>query len=169
MARALPDRQRDPPFLQPRAEVLGPVDGIKHRNPARAGGGALLPAFLADKDQIRQSRAQIASQGVFQKHIRLGDRAAVGLPGDLVPQRLDLGQTGQDQVTHAGQQRGNISHLWRLLRSVPSLIRSRPGLSKHSPPASRAECCRRCRGRTGQAPAKDKLAVFLRISAVFNR
>lgn len=133
MGVAMPYRQRSSPFLEARAEILGPVDRVQNRDPAIMARRARFPRFLAYEGQPRQARGQKIADQRFQMDIGSGNRAVVRFPGDVVTHVLDPRHLGQDQITHIGKKGGYAGHgafvgYWEASRAITS------GFSRQSSP-----------------------------------
>lgn len=104
MVAPVPEREGHAPFLEPRAEILGPVDGVEDGVIAVAGQISCgCEAFLACEGDIGDARGQIVADQLLDQDIGGGDRAVVRLKGDVVAHRLDLGHVifhQSDQTLH---------------------------------------------------------------------
>ena len=100
----LPDAERETPFLEAGTEVIRPVDGIEHRDPAgpvRRGG--VRERLLSQDDDTWNGLLQQFRDPLFDKNVGLCDRTAVSLPFDVEPQGKNLGQHVPDKVDYLCQ------------------------------------------------------------------
>lgn len=101
MVSVEPDRERDSPLLESRAEVLGAVNRIEYRRPAGEVGIRLDKRLLANEADVGVVRAKVCFHLALEVNIGVGDGAAVGLPCDGVAARREFGKLGFDQGADA--------------------------------------------------------------------
>ncbi|MDB5668773.1 MAG: hypothetical protein JWL74_1723 [Alphaproteobacteria bacterium] len=119
MLSAVPQAQRDAPFLESGAEILGTVDRVDDRDPPvpGAGWGSRGEAFLSDDGQVREAFGEPGRKTPLEQHISLGDRASVGFPPGVETPFEKVGQGLLDERFDRLQQGGDVGgHAARSIR-----------------------------------------------------
>lgn len=99
MVAPVPEREGHAPFLEPRAEILGPVDGVEDGVIAVTGQISCgCEAFLACEGDIGDACGQIVMDQGLDQHVRGRDRAVVGLERDVIAGGLNPLHIGLDQI-----------------------------------------------------------------------